>query len=258
MTIDGGATGGYCATGSCVIATPPSTRMNSAITHAKIGRSMKKLGHAIGCSVQLPKPALAAPARRATAAPLRAAPDAAGAGWRPRWQPAPGHRLDRRAGHLIFWKPSTITCSPAFRPVESPPTGRSAPAPILTGRGAGLLSAPTTSTVSPCVAARHRLLRHQDAVGQLAPARAAPARTCPAAAGRRGWAPRRAASPGPRSASTVRSENSSLPGCGIFAAVFQHHAHRGRRRRRRASQLARWRARGAGAARRLADCVKLT
>ena len=41
MTIDGGATDGYCAIGNCVIAVPPSTMMNSAITHAKIGRSMK-------------------------------------------------------------------------------------------------------------------------------------------------------------------------------------------------------------------------
>ena len=41
-TIDGGATEGYCATGSRVTATLPSTRMNSAITQAKIGRSMKK------------------------------------------------------------------------------------------------------------------------------------------------------------------------------------------------------------------------
>ena len=41
--MEGGATGGYCAIGNCVIATPPITRMNSAITQAKIGRSMKNL-----------------------------------------------------------------------------------------------------------------------------------------------------------------------------------------------------------------------
>src|SRR4051794_8762890 len=40
-TMEGGATVGYCAIGSCLMATPPSTRMKSAITHAKIGRSMK-------------------------------------------------------------------------------------------------------------------------------------------------------------------------------------------------------------------------
>src|SRR6187402_1581596 len=41
--MEGGATGGYCEIGSCVIATLPSTMMNSAITHAKMGRSMKNL-----------------------------------------------------------------------------------------------------------------------------------------------------------------------------------------------------------------------
>ena len=40
-TIDGGATLGYWAIGNCLIETPPITRMKSAITHAKIGRSMK-------------------------------------------------------------------------------------------------------------------------------------------------------------------------------------------------------------------------
>jgi hypothetical protein len=40
--IEGGATVGYCATGSCVMATLPTANMNSAITHAKMGRSMKK------------------------------------------------------------------------------------------------------------------------------------------------------------------------------------------------------------------------
>ena len=39
----GGATGGYCAMGNWRMATAPSTMMNSAITHAKIGRSMKNL-----------------------------------------------------------------------------------------------------------------------------------------------------------------------------------------------------------------------
>ena len=43
MTMVGGATVGYCATGSLVMAAPPSTTMNSAMTQAKMGRSMKKL-----------------------------------------------------------------------------------------------------------------------------------------------------------------------------------------------------------------------
>ena len=41
--IDGGATGGYCDTGNSVTAVAPSTMTNRAITHAKIGRSMKNL-----------------------------------------------------------------------------------------------------------------------------------------------------------------------------------------------------------------------
>src|SRR5213592_63474 len=40
-TMVGGATVGYCAIGSLVTDTAPITRMNSAITHAKTGRSMK-------------------------------------------------------------------------------------------------------------------------------------------------------------------------------------------------------------------------
>jgi hypothetical protein len=31
--------------GNCVMDTAPITMMNSAITHAKMGRSVKKLGH---------------------------------------------------------------------------------------------------------------------------------------------------------------------------------------------------------------------
>src|SRR3982751_742857 len=46
--IEGGATVGYCAIGNCLIATPPMTRMKSAITHAKIGRSMKN------CAIAFP------------------------------------------------------------------------------------------------------------------------------------------------------------------------------------------------------------
>jgi hypothetical protein len=40
--IEGGATEGYCATGNCVMATLPTANTKSAITHAKMGRSMKK------------------------------------------------------------------------------------------------------------------------------------------------------------------------------------------------------------------------
>src|SRR5574343_800253 len=41
MTIAGGATVGYCATGNRVMAAMPSTTMKIAMTHAKMGRSMK-------------------------------------------------------------------------------------------------------------------------------------------------------------------------------------------------------------------------
>src|SRR5260363_366955 len=39
----GGARLGYCATGSVRIASTPASMLNSATTHAKLGRSMKKL-----------------------------------------------------------------------------------------------------------------------------------------------------------------------------------------------------------------------
>src|SRR5512132_463151 len=93
--IEGGATDGYCATGSLATATPPSTRMNRAITHAKTGRSMKNLA-----MLRLQGLAAAgAEAGAATGAP-------------------PGDQGTGLTGALgrSFWKPSTITCSPAFRP----------------------------------------------------------------------------------------------------------------------------------------------
>ena len=68
MTLsDGGATVGYCAIGNSRIDTPPTTRMNSAITHAKIGRSMKKRAMR-GPPYDLP-PLLAAGAAAAGATP---------------------------------------------------------------------------------------------------------------------------------------------------------------------------------------------
>ena len=41
QTMAGGATTGYCATGSLVMARPPRAAMKSATTQAKMGRSMK-------------------------------------------------------------------------------------------------------------------------------------------------------------------------------------------------------------------------
>src|SRR5665647_2179671 len=125
--IDGGATGGYCAIGSCVMATLPITMMNRAITHAKMGRSMKNF--AMQC------------------APYFAADEAeAGDGGAPAGCQGTGLT---GASPRSFWKPSTITCSPVFRPSS---TTHCVPLaePILTGRGVTLPSAPTTITVSPC------------------------------------------------------------------------------------------------------------
>ena len=54
----GGATLGYCATGSCVMEMAPSTIMNRAMTHAKMGRSIKNLAMrqlSSGFSARLPK-----------------------------------------------------------------------------------------------------------------------------------------------------------------------------------------------------------
>ena len=42
MATAGGATLGYCAMGSVFTARPPTIMMTMAMTHAKIGRSMKK------------------------------------------------------------------------------------------------------------------------------------------------------------------------------------------------------------------------
>src|SRR5580698_2185065 len=46
MEIAGGAMLGYCATGRVTTASPPASMITIAITHAKIGRSMKKFATA--------------------------------------------------------------------------------------------------------------------------------------------------------------------------------------------------------------------
>jgi hypothetical protein len=43
IAMRGGAMFGYCATGKFGIASAPAIMMKMAITHAKIGRAMKKL-----------------------------------------------------------------------------------------------------------------------------------------------------------------------------------------------------------------------
>src|SRR4051812_48165127 len=85
-TIEGGATVGYCEIGSLVTDTAPSTRMKSAITQAKTGRSMKNLDIERG-------PLLL----RAGGGRVRGR----GRGVR-RARSRPGHRLHRRAGAQLL------------------------------------------------------------------------------------------------------------------------------------------------------------
>src|SRR5450756_1127390 len=134
-TMDGGATDGYCEIGSCVVATPPITSMNSASTHAKTGRSMKNW--AMKGAPYLPA---AAGAVLGAAAPPPPLPETAATGCHgTAFTGAPG---------CSFWKPSTITCSPAFSPSSTIHCPFCAE-PTLTGRGDTLPSAPTTITLSP-------------------------------------------------------------------------------------------------------------
>src|SRR3569832_243397 len=93
----GGATVGYCAIGSLVIDVAPSTSTNSAITHAKTGRSMKNFAMSYFFAAEAAAEAEAAGA--AGAAP--------GCCQGTAFTAAPGR---------IFWKPSTTTCSPGFSP----------------------------------------------------------------------------------------------------------------------------------------------
>jgi hypothetical protein len=44
MVICGGAIGGYCETGSVLMDSRPASMIMMAITHAKMGRLMKKVG----------------------------------------------------------------------------------------------------------------------------------------------------------------------------------------------------------------------
>ena len=74
MTMAGGATVGYCDTGNLLIAAPPSSTMNSAMTQAKIGRSMKNPD-----SMRWPPAQRLAAGAGAVAAAAAAAPPAAGA-----------------------------------------------------------------------------------------------------------------------------------------------------------------------------------
>ena len=70
----GGATEGYCDTGSCVIDTMPAITTKMAITQAKIGRWMKNLGM-VGASSDQREAAAAGPDAAALAAACAGATD---------------------------------------------------------------------------------------------------------------------------------------------------------------------------------------
>ena len=151
--------------------------MNSAMTHAKMGRSMKNW--AMARAPQRAAPEAADAARVRTRARLRR--------WPPRCRRG---RLLPGACHGTGFTGARRAASGSRRPSPARrPSGRRArPIGRLAGRrpsparGLTLPSAPTTSTVSPCGRARHRLLRQHDARRRLAPAPAARARTGRAAA----------------------------------------------------------------------------
>ena len=110
IEIDGGAMIGYCATGRSGIASAPPRQISSAMTHAKMGRSMKKLGIAISASRQLCDDGWSSRAQLAAVHALTSSPplDAvaiAASGSGSTTSPATN-----------FWKPSTTTRSPGFTP----------------------------------------------------------------------------------------------------------------------------------------------
>ena len=178
----GGATGGYCEIGSCVIATAPITMTNSAITHAKIGRSMKNLAMPVELLIRTWRRWRQ---RRPAAAGL-AVPAGAGGCQGTGFTGVPGGII------CSFWKPSTITCSPAFRP-SSTTHWLFCAALIFTVRVLTLPSASTTITRVALLGARHGLLRQRDGVAGLRLLE--PHAHVQAGQQRRpwGWAPRRAA-----------------------------------------------------------------
>ena len=143
-----------------------------------------------------------------------------------RAEPVHGTAFTGAPGTIIFWKPSTMTWSPSFRPSRITHWLFWA-LPTLTGRGPGLPSSPTTSTVSPWLVRVTACWGSRMPEGSSACDRRTrtywPGKSRPSALGTSArrviW---------PLVASTVRSLNSSLPGFGQLAAVFQHDAHRHR------------------------------
>src|SRR6185437_445019 len=96
IEIDGGAMIGYCATARSGIEIAPIRQMNSAITQAKTGRSMKKAGMIRYRRADAVSPVSAPVSREASAS---------------------AHITARTLSPAVnFWKPSTTTRSPALRP----------------------------------------------------------------------------------------------------------------------------------------------
>src|SRR5512144_2803107 len=143
--------------GSLVMETAPITMTNSAITHAKMGRSMKNLDivpqpfFACEAAGAAEPAAEAAEAAAAAADAGSAGARAPGAGARPgvAGPPAVHGTGFTGAPGRTFWKPSTITCSPGCRPDSTTHWPFWEP-PILIVRGLTWPLASTTMTVSPC------------------------------------------------------------------------------------------------------------
>src|SRR5450830_61897 len=195
--------------------TAPITMMNRAITHAKTGRSIKKRAmseypgylaagaEAAAMAVAGAELAADADAEAAAVDPAAGAPCAGAA------TGVHGTGVTGAPGTIIFWKPSTTTFSPAFRPSS---TTQLLPCwePILMGRGAGLLSGPTTMTVSPLLPRVTACWGTSMAEGKVACDRRA--RTYwPGSKALSGLGTSARRVIWPEVGSTVTSENSSLP-----------------------------------------------
>ncbi len=112
----------------------------------------------------------------------------------------------------IFWKPSTMTCSPAFRPSSTIHCEPTEP-PMRTGRGAGLLPSPTTSTVSP-LAARVTACCGSSTAPLICPCTSRVRTYMPGSRRACGLATSARSVTCAEVGSTERSENSSRPRCG--------------------------------------------
>ena len=147
MTIDGGATGGYCATGSCVI-DDAAEHQDEQRDHPREDRAVDE-ERAMACAL------LRAAGRRGGRRPRRR-----GARRAP-CRRLPRHRLHRRAGRASSGSRRRSTCSPAFRPSSTTHWPSLRRADLDRPRRRPCRRRRPPSRVSPLGAARHRLLRQQ-------------------------------------------------------------------------------------------------